>query len=86
MSQFNEHSTDAMFARVLARLDEQDRGRIHSNAEFLVILTEIRTEARRTNGRITALERWRDVLTAKSAMIATAASVVVTVLVKIFVG
>jgi hypothetical protein len=67
---FDPNSTDAMFAKVLARLEEQDRNTSKTNADFLLVLTEIRTEARKTNGRVSGLERWRDVITAKVAVIA----------------
>ena len=67
---YDPNSTDAMFSRVLARLDEQDRAAIKTNNDFLVILGEIRNEAKRTNGRVTELERWRDIITAKTAAIA----------------
>jgi len=82
MSDFNEKSPDAMFARVLARLEEQDRSAGKTNAEFLLVLQEIRTEARKTNGRVTSLERWRDIVTAKTAVIAAALSFIVTIAVK----
>ena len=45
---FNPHSPDAMFARVLSRLDAQDE-----------LLHEIREGVQKTNGRVTALERER---------------------------
>ncbi len=73
---FDPHSTDAMFAKVLARLDEQDRTASKTNADFLLVLSEIRTEAKKTNGRVTGLERWRDVITAKVAVIAAGASLI----------
>lgn len=83
MTDFNEKSPDAMFARVLARLDEQDRAAGKTNADFLTVLNDIRSEARKTNGRITSLERWRDVITAKTAMIAAAISIAATLAVKV---
>lgn len=46
---YNPNSSDSMFARVLQRMDAQDR-----------MLEEIRTQVTKTNGRVTALEheRW----------------------------
>ena len=79
---FDPNSSDAMFARVLAKLEEQDRANGKTNAEFLLVLQEIRTEARKTNGRVSALERWRDIVTAKTAVIAAALSFLVTLAVK----
>jgi nitrogen fixation/metabolism regulation signal transduction histidine kinase len=45
---FNPNSTDSMFARVLQRMDAQDK-----------MLEEIRTQTTKTNGRVTALEQER---------------------------
>lgn len=72
---FNPHSSDAMFATVLAKLEEQSE-----------VLAAIHAEARKTNGRIGALERWRDIVTAKTAVIAALASFAVAVLCKYFLG
>ena len=85
MDDFNPHSTDAMFSRVLSRLDEQDRSSEKTNADFLLVLSEIRTETAKTNGRVTAIERWRDVVTAKTAVIAAGLSLAVTVTIKVFI-
>ena len=81
---FNPNSLDSMLTRVLSRLDEQDRTAEKTNADFLLVLSEIRTEAQKTNGRVTVLERWRDVVTAKTAVIAGVLSVCVTLALKKF--
>ena len=81
---FNPNSLDSMLTRVLSRLDEQDRTAEKTNADFLLVLSEIRTEAQKTNGRVTVLERWRDVVTAKTAVIAGGLSLCVTVAMKVF--
>jgi len=44
--QFNPNSTDAMFARIMERLDE-----------LKATTDEIRDEAKHTNGRVTSLEK-----------------------------
>ncbi len=46
MSNFNEHSTDAMFSKLLQRLDGLD-----------TTLARIESQTIRTNGRVTELER-----------------------------
>ena len=43
---YNPNSSDSMFARVLQRMDSQDK-----------ILEEIHNQVKKTNGRVTALER-----------------------------
>lgn len=75
---YDPHSPDAMFSRIIQRLDEQDRQARDSSAQFLTVLGEIRDEVRKTNGRVSAIERWRDVITAKTAGIAAGASAVVS--------
>lgn len=45
---YDPMSTDAMFSRVLQRLDTQD-----------ATLSAILAEVRRTNGRVSSLEEWR---------------------------
>jgi hypothetical protein len=65
---YDPNSTDAMFSRIIQRLDAQDS-----------ILTEIRDGVRKTNGRVNGLEKWRDVITGKVAGISFAVSAVVGV-------
>lgn len=71
---YNPRSPDAMFSRILERLDQQDRKKEDTDAKFLLVLNRIEGEAKKTNGRVTALERWKDVVTAKVALIATVVS------------
>lgn len=66
---YDPRSPDAMFARILQRMDTQDLalGRIERGVE-------------KTNGRVSALEKWRDVVTAKVAGIAATVSALVALL------
>lgn len=57
-----------MFSRILERMDGQD-----------TMLNDIKQGVNKTNGRVSGLERWRDVVTAKVAGIALAVSAVVSV-------
>lgn len=74
---YDPQSNDAMFSRVLAKLDE-----INDKAD------RIEAQAIKTNGRVTALERWRDVVNTRAVMIAGAVSsgvsVLIAVAIKIF--
>jgi cytochrome c-type biogenesis protein CcmH/NrfG len=77
MSDFNPNSPDAVFSRILAKLEEQNRSASETRSEFLAILTEIRAEVKKTNGRVSAIERWRAEIKGKTAMLATAVSAAV---------
>jgi hypothetical protein len=57
---FNPHSIDANLARIFEKLDA-----IQSTC------VDIKAEAKKTNGRVTSLERWRDISTAKIGVIST---------------
>lgn len=60
---YDPNSTDAMFSRVLQRLDTQD-----------TTLTEILAEVRKTNGRVKSLEEWRLVTKVKVATVSALVS------------
>lgn len=66
---FNPNSHDAMFATVLARMDEQDRK-----------LDSILGHVEKTNGRVTQLEVWRAVVKARVGIMSAGISTVVAVL------
>lgn len=74
---FNPRSGDAMFARVLERLDQQDRDAERRERESKEHLTRIETQVRVTNGRVTALENWKIAVNAKVALVASGISVFV---------
>lgn len=48
MSEFDPNSSNAMFATILTELQNQNG-----------VLSEIKDQTTRTNGRVTALEKWR---------------------------
>ncbi len=75
---YKPQSYDAMFSRIMARLDQQSRDSADHRAELMGVLTEVRAEVRMTNGRVKGLERWRDVINARVGVIAAGISGVVT--------
>ena len=72
---FDPRSPDAMFATILAKLEEH-------GAKADCILEQVQ----KTNGRVTTLERWRDIITAKTAVISAALSVAIGIALKYFLG
>ena len=48
-----------MFATILQRLKQQDELKREMHEENKKALSEIRDEVKKTNGRVTVLERWR---------------------------
>ena len=77
MSAFDPNSNDAMFARVLAKLDE--------HAE---ILLEIKDQGRKSEHRISMLESWREELKGRvavlSILISAGATLMMHILIKMF--
>ena len=62
---FNPNSSTAMFATILAKLDEQDR-----------VAERILQGVTLTNGRVTKLEKWKTSVEAKVAAISLAVSTI----------
>lgn len=77
MSEFNPNSTDAVLSRILEKLDAQNAESSKTRGEFLLVLGEIRDEAKKTAYRVSALERWRAELRGKTATLATVVSLTV---------
>ena len=71
---YDPNSPDAMFSRILAQISEQAKATSDHRAELLAVLHDVRTELRITNGRVNGLERWRDVISARVAVIASVTS------------
>lgn len=70
---FDPHSTDAMFAKVLAKLEEQ-----------AAMLAEIRENGRQTELEMAKLKSWRDNMQGRIAVIALIVSVVAAFMVSYF--
>lgn len=72
---YDENSTDAMFSRILTRLDsaaEREEARFESVGRKL---DSIEAQTKITNGRVTKLETWRDVVHGKITLVAAGVSV-----------
>lgn len=65
MSTFDPHSNDAMFAKVLAKLDEHG-----------IMLKDIREAGQQTELEIASLKSWRDNFQGKIAMISIVAGLI----------
>jgi hypothetical protein len=75
MSAFDPNSTDAMFAKVLAKLEEQ-----------ATMLAEIRENGRLTEIEIANLKSWRDTFEGKVTVIAASTSFVIGLVVSAIVS
>jgi hypothetical protein len=77
MSAFDPHSNDAMFARVLAKLDEHGE-----------VLDDIRKAGQQTEREIESLKSWRDNfqgrVTVLAALISLAAAGIVSLIVSLY--
>jgi hypothetical protein len=62
---FDPNSTDAMFAKVLSKLEEQ-----------AAMLTEIRENGRQTESEIAGLKSWRDNVQGRITVVAVLLSVI----------
>lgn len=69
---FDPHSNDAMFAQILAKLDDQK-----------TLLNDIKESLEKAEHRITLLEHWREELKGKVAIVAGATSLIMGAVVSI---
>lgn len=76
---YDPNSQNAVTSRIFQRLDKQDEDSRSARAEIIGILSEIRVETKKTNGRVTALEQWRATTTAKIVLLVGLGSGAVTV-------
>lgn len=72
MTSFDPHSNDAMFAKVLAKLEE------HS-----AMLQEIKNQGEHSERKIALLENWKSELTGKMAVVALIVSFVATLCIQL---
>lgn len=63
MSDFNDKSTDAMFSRILARLDSQDNAAEERKTDLQKTITALTDEVKdlrtKLETRVASLENWR---------------------------
>jgi hypothetical protein len=81
---FDPSSSNATFATILQRLNQQDRDALAARNDVKEMLHEIRTQTTITNGRVTKLELWRENITAKIATIVFIASVLAWLVERLF--
>lgn len=74
---FNPMSFDAQFARLLAEQAATREAIMLRFQQQDEVAKETLDQVKKTNGRVTALERWRDIVTAKVAVISMLVSVAV---------
>jgi len=72
VTSFDPHSNDAMFAKVLAKLEE------HS-----AMLQEIKDQGEHSERKIALLENWKSELTGKMAVVALVVSFIATLVIQL---
>lgn len=75
---YDPNSSDAMFSRVMQRLDQQDVNSATHRAEVKAGLAEIQSDIKQAHGRIGKLETWKTELKAKVAIVSVIMSGLVT--------
>lgn len=78
MSNFNPDSPDATFARIIARLDEQDRMAAMRDANANAKLDRIEGQVLKTNGRVSVIETWKTAINARIGVYSTLAGAIGT--------
>jgi hypothetical protein len=81
---YDPASSNATFATIMARLNQQDRDAHEARTDMKDMLKEIRDQTTITNGRVTKLELWRENVTAKIATIVFIASVLAWLVERLF--
>jgi uncharacterized protein YdcH (DUF465 family) len=67
---YDPNSPDSMFTRIMEKLDAIDER-----------TTRIETQVNVTNGRVSDLERWRDIIKAHTKLVSAATSAVIAVII-----
>lgn len=63
---YDPNSTDSMLSRIMEKLEKLD-----AKTDRIEVQTSL------TNGRVTSLERWKDIITAKAAVIAAVTAILI---------
>lgn len=63
---YDPNSTDSMLSRIMEKLEKLD-----AKTDRIEVQTNL------TNGRVTSLERWKDIITAKAAVIAAVTAILI---------
>jgi hypothetical protein len=67
---YDENSNDAMFSRIIAKLEEQDRTSERARGEMISRLERIEGQTIKTNGRVGNLEKWQTEMKARVGLVA----------------
>lgn len=73
---YDPYSPQAMFSRIIQRLDDQDREAKEYRETTLAKLYSIEEQTLRTNGRVTKIESWKDIMEGKAALLASLATAI----------
>jgi hypothetical protein len=67
---FDPRSNDSMITAILNRLDEQDRNSARNQVANHDLMVEIKEQVKKTNGRVSRLETWRNRIAGAIALMA----------------
>jgi|HubBroStandDraft_3_1064219.scaffolds.fasta_scaffold37794_5 hypothetical protein len=78
-AEYDRNSHDAVITEILTRLGEQDRTMMRNHSDNQRVMSGILDQVTRTNGRVSALEKWKWMMTGALGLISFVLTILATV-------